>query len=114
MLLRQDSKMEGNKWGAPAGKVEKGEDLVFALKREVFEETNIGLENPRHKYKLFVRFPYMDFIYHIFHEEIKERPKILLKTDENKEFRWVKPLDALKMNLVLKEDDCIKLFYNIK
>jgi 8-oxo-dGTP pyrophosphatase MutT (NUDIX family) len=114
MLHRQDHKPQGDTWGGPAGKVDEGESIHEALKREVFEETSIELKDPKHFKKLFVRFPDYDFVYHIFHELLEELVEVNLREEEHKDFDWVSPKDALGMNLMLDEDDCIKMFYNIE
>jgi 8-oxo-dGTP diphosphatase len=114
MLHRQDHKPEGDTWGGPAGKVDEGEDIYGALKREVFEETSIELKNPKHFRKLFVRFPEYDFIYHIFHELLEELPNVKIRGEEHKDFNWVEPEKALGTNLMMDEDHCIKLFYGIE
>jgi len=114
MLHRQDHKPQGDTWGGPAGKVDEGEEIYGALKREVFEETGVELKDPQHFKKLFVRFPEYDFIYHIFHELLDELPEINLREEEHKDFNWIEPKDALDTNLMMDEDHCIKLFYGIE
>jgi 8-oxo-dGTP pyrophosphatase MutT (NUDIX family) len=113
ILHRQDHKPEGDKWGCPAGKVDEGEELQEALKREVYEETEIALQSPKHHHKLYVKYPDYDFIYHIFHEKMKELPKINLREEEHKDYQWLSPEEALKTELLLDEDECIKLFFGI-
>src|ERR1700687_3335453 len=39
LLHRQENKSQGNKWGIPGGKVNKGEQLIQAVLREILEET---------------------------------------------------------------------------
>lgn len=66
-LKRQPHKSEGNKWGVPGGKVEKGETADQAVLREVREETGIDLAGTPLKYfgKVYVRYLEIDFLYHI-------------------------------------------------
>ena len=113
MLHRQEHKPQGDTWGGPAGKVDEGEELHEAIKRETLEETGIALNDPRYFKKLFVRFPEYDFIYHIFHELLDELQEVTLRNEEHKDFTWVEPEKALDMNLMLDEDRCIKLFYGL-
>lgn len=46
VLLVKTTKWRG-KWGVPGGKVEYGESLEAALKREFLEETGLEIERPR-------------------------------------------------------------------
>ena len=114
LLHRQNHKPQGNTWGGPAGKLEGGEDIHEAIKRETKEETGISLKDPRYFKKLFVRFPDYDFVYHIFHEMLDEFPEVKLCEEEHKDFNWINPRDALGMNLILDEDFCIKLLYDLE
>jgi len=113
LLHRQDAKSEGNKWGVPAGKVEKGESVEKALLREIQEE--IGLDLSREQVGFFdtvyVRYPEYDFVYHMFRAPFDQEPEIALNFAEHKDFRWTSREEALRMNLVQDEDACIKLLY---
>lgn len=116
LLHRQDHKPEGNTWGVPAGKVEKNEDLVVSLAREIFEETglNFDFNNLNYFKTIYVKYPNFDFSYHIFNTDIDNPVNIILNETEHKDFVWLKPIDALNLNLIPDEDECIKLFYNLK
>lgn len=115
LLHRQDHKPQGNTWAMPAGKVDAGEDLLNALVREVEEE--IGVKTDKNEYKYFegyfVRYPGYDFLYHIYHLPLKDKPTIDLNLNEHKDMQWIRPEEALKLDLIQDEDVCIKWFYNI-
>jgi len=115
LLHRQDHKPQGNTWAMPAGKVDNGEDLIDALSREVEEE--IGLKTDLREYKYiegyYVRHSGYDLIYHTYHMKVPEKPKLNLNLNEHKDFVWIKPKEALNLNLIEDEDMCIKWFYNI-
>ena len=115
MLLTQDYKKSGSKWGSPAGKIKENESSEDALIREVKEETGIILEKKDlffHK-KVFARHPKEDFVYYIYGINLKEKPKVVIDINENKEFLWLSPEDSLKLDLISEEDWCIKDFYNL-
>jgi len=113
LLHRQDYKPQGNTWGVPAGKVEKGESPEEALKREVFEETGILLKDQAFFKTVYVRYPEYDFIYHIFHCSLDEKPAVKIRNKEHKDFCWISPKEALKLPLIQDLDACIRLFYKI-
>jgi 8-oxo-dGTP pyrophosphatase MutT (NUDIX family) len=115
MLLRQDHKSYGNTWGAPAGKKEKNEEINNAIIREVKEETGLDISQKEFKWckKMYVRYPENDFIYHIFHLILEEKPEIKIRLEEHKEAKWLTPKEWLNYPLILDEDNSIKDFYNL-
>ncbi|VVB74357.1 ADP-ribose pyrophosphatase [uncultured archaeon] len=115
LLHRQDHAREGNTWGVPAGKLKDKETLTEGVLREIKEETGITLKEPNLKYfkKIYVKYPNYDFVYHIFQTKIKGKEEIKLNPEEHKNYKWITPKNALKMNLIEDEDACIKLFYKI-
>lgn len=114
LLHRQDHKTEGNTWGVPAGKVEAHETLLEAIAREVREETGFTINNKISYYsKIFIKYPKYDFVYHIFHMAQNEKREAQLDYKEYKGFKWATPKDALKMNLIMDLDACIKMFYKL-
>lgn len=115
MLHRQDHKPQGNTWGMPAGKVSAGEDMLDALIREIEEETGVKTKHENYKYfeGYYVRYPDYDLFFHVYHLPIAEKPVIILEPNEHKDYKWIKPKDALNLNLIQDEDACIKYFFNI-
>ncbi len=114
LLLRQDHKPEGNTYGVPAGKVDAGETINQAMKREWWEETQIDLNDAEYFDKLFVRYPDYDFIYHMYSKRFTERPEVKINPKEHKNYIRKTPQEALKMDLIRDLDECIKLFYDVK
>jgi len=114
LLHRHDGKIGGNKWGSPAGKVEAGESPLQAIAREAKEETGLTLALERFQYfkKVFVRYPEFDFVFHIFSAKLEFSSEIKLNK-EHKDFIWATPASALRLDLILDEDACIKIFYGI-
>ncbi|MGD0729023.1 MAG: NUDIX hydrolase [Candidatus Micrarchaeaceae archaeon] len=115
ILHRCDNKSEGNTWGAPAGKMEKSEDLIDATARELSEETGVLIPREKFKYwgKTFVRYPEYDFVYHMCSAVCPPNVIVKINPKEHKDFRWVTPEEALKMNLIMDEDTSIKIFYKL-
>jgi len=115
-LLRQDDKEEGNKWGGPGGGSEQGEDKLATAIRETKEETGILLCPQRMIYLgvLYVRYPErFDFTCHTYYTVISRKPKIVLNDEEHKDFRWVTLQEALSLDLMLDEDEHIRIVSKI-
>jgi 8-oxo-dGTP pyrophosphatase MutT (NUDIX family) len=114
LLLRQDSKSQGNRWALPAGKKEKSETLIKAMIREMGEETGRKVNPSELRYfrKVYVRFPEYDFYYHMFHTPWTDE-NVTTAIKEHKNHAWVTPQTALKMDLIQDLATCIKMFYKL-
>lgn len=101
VLMIRTHKWE-NRWGIPGGKIERGEEAVAALKREIREETSLeitGIEfvlaqdcidspefqRPEH----FILLNYI----------AKATSKTVVLNDEAEEFQWLTPCNALSLDL---------------
>ena len=113
LLLRAPHKPQGKTWGVPAGKLEKSEDKIGAVVRELREEIALTALPSSLTYvrSVYVRYPQYDFLYHIFRLLCVIRPEICINTDEHSKYRWIQPRSALALNLIPDEDLCIKLVY---
>lgn len=115
LLQRHGEKSQGGKWGVPAGKIDLGEDEKTAVLRELREETGLAISENQvnHRQKLYVRYPEYDFVFDIFLAKLDNRPEVVLNSEEHTGFKWLSPKDALALDLILDEDECIKMTYNI-
>lgn len=116
LLHRQDRSSQGNLWGIPGGKLEKTETPLEAAIRETLEETTFDISQQQITYlgKVYLRDPDFDYVYHMVKSTFQEHPSsVKISFSEHKGFTWVTPSDALKMHLMLDEDDCIKLIYKL-
>lgn len=117
ILHRQDTKSEGNRWGIPGGKLNKGEPLIEAIMREVFEETGFQLERDKVHYvgKVYIKVPNFDFEYHMidYQQPIEQPGTVKINFREHKGFTWVTPKDALKMDLITDEDICFAIYFGL-
>lgn len=116
-LHRVPSSSEGNRWGIPGGKVDKGEDVLTGVIREVFEETGYRM-NPadvKHVGEVFIRVPEKDFVYHMFElKKLNKKFEVKLNPAEHKGFTWVTLRDSLDYDLIQGEHECIERAYGIR
>lgn len=109
LLKRQKGKREPLTWGVPAGKIDKGESLPDAMRRELFEETGIlrDVTDFRHMQKVYTIQSDLSFEFHMFSLVCIEKPQIVLHSEEHIDFCWVTPQKALQLNLMKDLSECI-------
>ncbi len=115
MLQRLPHKSSGNQWGLPAGKVDPGETIEQAVKREIWEETGLEVQENalKHLGSLYVRNLETDIYYDSFILTLDEKPKITIRPTEHQAFKWVTPEESLKMDMVHDLVECNKLYFKI-
>jgi len=115
LLHRNVGDSQGDKWGVPAGKVERGEMLISAMVREIEEETGYKTQRNDISYfdTVYVEHPEGQFVYHMFSLSLQRKPDIIINPQEHQAFVWISPLAALSLPLVADLDECIKRFYEI-
>ncbi len=116
-LHRHSHKSEGNRWGIPGGKIEKGESALQSVIREVQEETGLHMEEASVKYlqTVFIRYrsPKFDFVYHMFEYELQERFPVQINPQEHQAFRWLTLQDSLQLHLIQGEAECLERAYGL-
>lgn len=102
MLQRHEQAPSPLLWCLPAGKVEKGESLLVAVRREVEEETGIALaiNDFTQIHTLYVQKPSEACIFHIFLARLIERPSIYLSSHEHIDYCWCTMEESLKLDLI--------------
>lgn len=112
LLFRQDYDTEGNKWCLPGGSVHADETPPQAMQRELREETGIDIATRQLNFfrKFYISLPERDYISHVFYVNLKEKPDVVANVEEHKDFKWVRPAEALSMNLLTDGGETIKLF----
>ena len=115
ILIAQSPKFF-NKWVVPGGHIEPGETILKAAKREAREETGLKLKplkivnfgeviNP----KEFKRAAHMVYFICLL---CFMGGKVKLQKEELVDFRWLKPVQALKLNLTTPHRKIIKDYIN--
>lgn len=86
-------------WGIPGGKIEYGEPAIEALRREILEETGLGIDGI--KFEMVQDCIHSDEFYREEHFILlnyscrcKGKPEVTLN-NESREYRWLHPKDAL-------------------
>lgn len=115
VLKRAHKEDQSATWGIPGGKLEKGEEAIQALVREIFEETQLPLKENDFifKAKRFVRIPGWDYILYIFHTNLDQEiePKVTLDPAEHDEYLWVTKEEFKSLNLLKGQDEAFDIVY---
>ena len=116
MIQRNDDKFYGGTWTAPGGKIDENERAIDSLIRETKEETGIILHKEQTVFvkKVYVRNQEFGFdcIHHIFKAVLPNAPQeIVLNKNEHQASAWVTPEQALKLNLIPGQKECLELVY---
>lgn len=104
LLLKRCAKEDqSHTWGIPGGKAEKGEKPEQTVIRELKEETAIQIDTKNLTYhgSRYARIPNWDYIVHIYHVHLQEKPIVQIDSKEHTAYEWVS-LHAFKLMPLLK------------
>ena len=96
--------------------MDSGETKEEAVVRELREETGMKIAAPNLAFKetLYVRYKSKDFLFHVFHLSVKQKPDITLDKYEHIKFAWFTPDAALKLDSVHDLAACIERHFSVK
>lgn len=116
LLKRHPGRPQGNTWGVPGGKLEEGEDPRAAVIREVWEEVGINIsdEGLQEMGRLYIRLPYVDYVFHLFRKRFSVCPDIILELKEHLEARWVSIPEALQLPLISGGREALEFYMRFK
>lgn len=112
-VKRHPERPQGNTWGVPGGKLEKGEDPRTAVVREFLEEVGLdiddeGLEDLKHP--LYVRLPHVDYVFHMFRKRYDVKPQLILQMEEHLEAKWITISEAMQMPLIAGGHEALQYY----
>ncbi len=115
-LKRHSSKPQGETWGVPGGKLEKGEKPREAIIREVREEVGLDVSQNQlqHLGQLYIRLPHVDYIFHMFYFPFAILPIVNLALEEHSEYKWISPGDALYLPLIVGGEEALAHFQRLR
>jgi len=111
LLLRESNKyQDGNhlaQYDVPGGRIESGEELLSALKREVFEESSLGFVAPKTFFEDVVHVPRGNEtweIRRIYYACDANCGEVVLSNDHD-DYQWINPKEYSQINIIsnLKE-----------
>lgn len=111
-LKRHPNSPQGNTWGVPAGKFEKGENARQAVVREVKEEAGLDIDDAGLEEigKLYIRLPHVDYVYHMFCKFFHVCPTLTLGLEEHLDAKWVTYFEALELPLIAGGIETLNFF----
>jgi 8-oxo-dGTP pyrophosphatase MutT (NUDIX family) len=115
LLLRNEDKPQGGTYGVPAGKIDKDESPIQTVIREVKEETGLDVKEDQLEFQKIFQVVYDEygFAFYLYNLYLDEEPEIKVNTGEHQSYRWEKPEDSLKLDLIGGEDEVIKEVFNL-
>lgn len=109
IVHRHPEKPSGHTWALPSGKVEFGETDVQTIVREVQEELSLKITEDECEFLGSFTWEYPEFFitYPTFRVRLKEKPVIVLKSDELVDLAWQ------TADTIYSRDDLIRGFRDL-
>ncbi len=110
-LQLSKEKQEVGCYGVPAGKIEEGEDIVEAARRELFEETAIrcSLDTLYSLGVLYVRKKDIEYEYHLFRARLPSYPEVIL-SKEHSQYVWAEYKEGLIFPLMEAAHEALEYY----
>lgn len=111
LLKRQQNRSHPNFWGLPSGKINPGETDYGAMIRELYEETGLlrSSENLQLIGDFHVISPDVSFRYSLYRSDVPAESVVIINSLEHIEYQWIRPDDALRLELVPDLADCLRI-----
>ncbi|MBU0974574.1 NUDIX hydrolase [Patescibacteria group bacterium] len=106
LLQRSEKSGSGGQWSIPGGGLDKGENSEEVILREVEEEIQVTVNNPKPYYVRTYLNKDNDFVVIVAYRAKFEEGKIILNW-EHDDCKWVKKQEAFKMDLTVDARDII-------
>ncbi len=94
LLKRQAAKQGGGLWAVPGGKIEPAEDAATTMRREVFEESGLQLDNADFLGVHELRMPH-GVVHMTTFKATTPSTVVAIKPDEHSAFGWFAPQQLL-------------------
>ena len=110
LLLQATSKsQEPDRWGVPAGKVEKRESAEAAAIRELEEETGIHSSGVQELGSLYMRKKEKDYLFHLFKFDLEEKESVTL-SDAHEGYLWASEEDLEVLPLMAGAEKTLQFY----
>jgi 8-oxo-dGTP diphosphatase len=113
LMIKENKPNVINKWNFPSGRIESGEDILYAARREVKEETGLDVEltDTTGIYNFISSYQDQVIMFHFIGKVTGG--SINLEEDEIVDWAWVKLCDLVKSNDdVLREPTVLRQIGN--
>jgi 8-oxo-dGTP diphosphatase len=106
LVLRESNKyQDGNnlaQYDVPGGRIEPGEELLAALKREVFEESGLELISPKSFYENVIQIPRGEDIWEIrrIYYACEANCGDVVLSGDHDDHQWIDPVEYSKTNII--------------
>jgi 8-oxo-dGTP diphosphatase len=106
LVVRESNKyQDGNnlaQYDIPGGRIEPGEELLAALKREVFEESGLEFISPKPFYENVIQIPRGEDIWEIkrIYYACEANGDDVVLSGDHDEYQWIDPKEYSKTNII--------------